>query len=288
MPPLIRWTTSLLASPIRWTTSLIASPHQVDHALECLPHQVDHVLDCLPHQVDHILNVDTPSDAHAYQHYLCAECTRRFRTLRGFQRHSDFRRSRGRCTVAADGPVSPAKASPPPGGSPPHRAWDKADLGPNLGPNLGGALGGSRSPPSYSTHTPFDAASRAAQLGTSFGRASPSSFVNATSFVSAYNGPSGTMGYASGHSATRGSSFARGSSPYASSSAASIGRQPGSHVAGAQHGANPHAAPHSSLEAPYRAVHGSPRADSASSASGYSLEAPYRAQYGSNASSASG
>ena len=166
--------------------------------------------------------------------------------------------------------VSPAKASPPPGGSPPHRAWDKADLGPNLGPNLGGALGGSRSPPSYSTHTPFDAASRAAQLGTSFGRASPSSFVNATSFVSAYNGPSGTMGYASGHLATRGSSFARGSSPYASSSAASIGRQPGSHVAGAQHGANPHAAPHSSLEAPYRAVHGSPRADSASSASGYS------------------
>jgi hypothetical protein len=78
---------------------------------------VDHILDCLPHQVDHILNVDTPSDAHAYHHYLCAECTRRFRTLRGFQRHSDFRRSRGRCPVAADGPVSPAKASPPPGGS---------------------------------------------------------------------------------------------------------------------------------------------------------------------------
>ena len=83
------------------------------HSLECLPHQVDHVLDCLPHQVDHILNVDTPSDANTYQHYLCAECSRRFRTLRGFQRHSDFRRSRGRCPVAADGPVS----SPPKGGS---------------------------------------------------------------------------------------------------------------------------------------------------------------------------
>ena len=82
---------------------------------------MDHILDCLPHQVDHILNVDTPSDAHAYHHdayhYLCAECSRRFRTLRGFQRHSDFRRSRGRCPVAADGQVSPAKASPPKGGS---------------------------------------------------------------------------------------------------------------------------------------------------------------------------
>jgi hypothetical protein len=254
-------------------------PSVNSHSLECLPHQVDHILDCLPHQVDHILNVDTPSDAHAYHPYLCAECSRRFRTLRGFQRHSDFRRSRGRCPVVADGPVSPAKASPPPGGSPPHRAWDKADLGPNLGanlgpnlgPNLGGALGGSRSPPSYSTHTPFDAAlaSRAAQLGTSFGRASPNSFVNS------YDGLSGTMGYASGHSATRGSSFARVSSPYASSSAASIGRQPGSHVACAQHGAHPHlgsayATPCSSLETPYRALNGSPRADSASSASGYS------------------
>ena len=65
------------------------------------------------------------------------------------------------------------------------------------------------------------------------------------SFVNAYDGLSGTMGdasghsvhsshsvhsgYASGHSPTRGASFARGSSPYASSSAASIGRQPGSH-----------------------------------------------------------
>ena len=115
------------------------------HSFDCLPHQVDHILDCLPHQVDHILTVDTTSDAPAC-HYLCAECSRRFRTLRGFQRHSDFRRSRGRCPQAADGPVSPAKTSPPPGGnlggnlggspppggSPPHRAWDRADLGGNL------------------------------------------------------------------------------------------------------------------------------------------------------------
>ena len=87
----------------------------------CEPSVNPHSLECLPHQVDHILNVDTPSDAHAYHHdayhYLCAECSRRFRTLRGFQKHSDFRRSRGRCPVAADGQVSPAKASPP-GGQP--------------------------------------------------------------------------------------------------------------------------------------------------------------------------
>ena len=276
------------------------------HSFDCLPHQVDHILDCLPHQVDHILTVDTTSDAPAC-HYLCAECSRRFRTLRGFQRHSDFRRSRGRCPQAADGPVSPAKTSPPPGGSPPHRAWDRADLGGNLGPNLGGSPPrpsadprNSRSPPSYSTHSAqhsaFDAAlaSKAAQLGTSFGRASPSSFV---SFVSAYDRPSGTMGYTSGPSATRGASFASGSSLYASSIApASIGRQPGSYVAGAQLGARPlsaeaaarapanssyaprygpssrnaYATPHSSLEAPYRAPYGSPRADSASSVSGYS------------------
>ena len=92
---------------------------------------MDHVLDCLPHQVDKILTVDTTSDAPAY-HYFCAECSRRFRTLRGFQRHSDYWRSRGRCPQAADGPVSTAKTSPPPGGSPPHRAWDRADLGGNL------------------------------------------------------------------------------------------------------------------------------------------------------------
>ena len=291
------------------------------HSFDCLPHQVDHILDCLPHQVDHILTVDTTSDAPAC-HYLCAECSRRFRTLRGFQRHSDFRRSRGRCPQAADGPVSPAKTSPPPGGnlggnlggspppggSPPHRAWDRADLGGNLGPNLGGSPPrpsadprNSRSPPSYSTpsaqHSAFDAAlaSKAAQLGTSFGRASPSSFVSA-SFVSAYDRPSGTMGYTSGPSATRGASFASGSSLCASSIAPSIGRQPGSYVAGAQLGARPlsaaaaarapanpsytpiyapssrnaYATPHSSLEAPYRAPYGSPRADSASSASGYS------------------